>query len=126
MHEVKDKGLGYPGLTRFAPLTKDYADACVEVGQELGITTLDSWSLFMSKAGWVQGQTLCGSLEAPKNETLQSLFTDGVHLSGQGYRVIFDALMELIKNTWPDETPENLRLTFPLWNEFSNWERNYK
>lgn len=79
-HEVKDKALGYPGLTRFAHLTKSYAETCVEIGKELNVATVDAWSAFMGKAGWVPGQALSGSREAPENAVLQSLLCDGVFI----------------------------------------------
>ena len=69
------------GLTtevlRTAEHTKKYADACREVGENLGVAVLDIWSIIMDRAGWAPDRDLPGSKSAPKNTLLQDLLTDG-------------------------------------------------
>ena len=65
---------------RSAEHTKKYADACREVGTELGVVVLDIWSIFMAKAGWKEGETLVGSKKAARNEVLEKLLSDGKFL----------------------------------------------
>lgn len=62
---------------RLAEHTKKYADACREVGGELGVVVLDVWSIFMAKAGWKEGQPLVGSKKIARNEVLEKLLNDG-------------------------------------------------
>ena len=69
------KGLTDPRRT--AEHTKKYADACREVGKELGVAVLDIWSIMMAKAGWREGEPLVGSKEVARNEVLEGLLIDG-------------------------------------------------
>lgn len=62
---------------RTAEHTKKYADACHQVGRELGVVVLDLWSVFMEKAGWKPGQPLAGSKAAERNDVLGNLLCDG-------------------------------------------------
>ena len=64
--------------TRTAETTKAYADAARAIGEELGVTVLDLWSVFMERAGWKEGQPLPGSKELPGNQVLQDLLCDGM------------------------------------------------
>ena len=57
--------------------TRAYAIACKEVGQKLGVTVLDLWSVMMSKVRWNEGDKLIGSKEVPNNEGLESMLSDG-------------------------------------------------
>jgi hypothetical protein len=74
-------GMSSPGRT--AEHTKLYADACREVGTELGIAVLDLWGIMMEKLGWVEGDLLPGSLDLPQNATLKEFLHDGKQPSGE-------------------------------------------
>lgn len=63
---------------RTAEHTKKYADACREVGKELGVVVLDLWSIFMTEAGWKDGEPLVGSKTVEPNEILEELLHDGI------------------------------------------------
>ncbi|EGE81965.2 GDSL Lipase/Acylhydrolase [Blastomyces dermatitidis ATCC 18188] len=67
-------------IMRKASRTKQYADACREVGKKLNVPVADIWTAFMTVAGWVDGQPLAGSREVPVNERLQALLSDGMSI----------------------------------------------
>jgi len=46
----------------------------------------------------------------------------GLHLTPDGYRVLYHQLMALIANTWPDQLPEQLPMILPAWNELEAWK----
>lgn len=102
---------------RTAVVTAQYADACRQLGQELGLPILDLWTIFMSKAGWTPGQSgpLIGSKAAPQNPVLDSLLSDGLHFTGPGYQLVVDELIQLIQTQLPEYTPDNLPQIFPDW-----------
>lgn len=75
--EVMAKIHGHDTLQRTASNTKVYADACREIGAELGVTVVDIWRAFMTSVGWVEGKPLAGSKDAPKNPALGNLLSDG-------------------------------------------------
>lgn len=39
----------------------------------------------------------------------------GLHLSPDGYRILYDEVMKVIGANWPDQTPEQLPRVFPGW-----------
>lgn len=47
----------------------------------------------------------------------------GLHLSADGYRLVYQEIMKAIKEEWPDQTPENLLMNFPVWESFSEYYR---
>ena len=79
--EAADLVEGRPDPIRSAEHTKKYADACREVGAEVGVVVLDVWSIFMAKAGWKEGEPLVGSKKVARNEVLEKLLSDGEFLN---------------------------------------------
>lgn len=78
-YQLEESGLENVSETlRTAEQTKRYADACRDVGTELGIAVVDLWSVFMAKSGWKQGQTLLGSKKAKRSEMIETLLSDGI------------------------------------------------
>lgn len=54
--------------------TKAYAEAVKTVGEETGVHVLDVWTAFWERGG-------------EKEEGLEPLLSDGLHLTGEGYKV---------------------------------------
>ncbi|GBF66874.1 isoamyl acetate-hydrolyzing esterase [Trichophyton mentagrophytes] len=108
-----DLSKGVTPLSRSANNTKLYADACREVGKSLHVAIADIWSAFMREAGWVEGQPIAGSKEIPENPKLASLLIDGLHFSGDGYKVMYDEVLRAIRETYPEEAPERQPVHFP-------------
>ncbi|GES66420.1 GDSL Lipase/Acylhydrolase family protein [Aspergillus terreus] len=104
-------------LARTASHTKIYADAAREVATSLGTPVADIWTAFMTAAGWKEGDPLAGSKEIPNNAKLQSLLTDGLHLTADGYRMVFEVVMETIRQNCPELSPEQLPWVHPPWTE---------
>jgi hypothetical protein len=80
-HLEEDRQKAFDTLRRTAKNTKLYVDACKDVGKSLGIPVVDIWSAFLKKAGWVEGETLVGSLERPESEIFTGLFSDGTAIT---------------------------------------------
>ncbi|EGD93615.1 GDSL Lipase/Acylhydrolase [Trichophyton tonsurans CBS 112818] len=108
-----DLSKGVTPLSRSANNTKLYAGACREVGKSLHVAIADIWSAFMREAGWVEGQPIAGSKEIPENPKLASLLIDGLHFSGDGYKVMYDEVLRAIRETYPEEAPERQPVHFP-------------
>lgn len=49
----------------------------------------------------------------------------GLHLSPMGYKVLYDDLLHLIRQVWPDQAPEKLPFMLPSWDSKEGWS-NYK
>ncbi|KAJ5669049.1 Esterase SGNH hydrolase-type subgroup [Penicillium macrosclerotiorum] len=104
-----------PHPSRTAESAKRYAEAAKEVGASLNVPVADVWSEFMTAAGWQEGQALVGSRDVPNSEKFASLFTDGLHLTPEGYRIVFDEVLKVIRANYPDQAPEVLSMVFPAW-----------
>jgi len=46
----------------------------------------------------------------------------GLHLSPAGYEVLFQEVMKLIAQKWPDQMPEMLPMVLPRWNDMEEWK----
>ncbi|KAJ9633449.1 uncharacterized protein PV06_06755 [Exophiala oligosperma] len=108
---------------RTASNTRAYAAACRQLGRDLGLPTLDLWTMFMTKAGWReddddrQKKPLIGSKAAPRNQVLADLLSDGLHFTPAAYQIVFDALLELIQTHLPDYVPDKLPFVYPDWKD---------
>ena len=75
---LADQARGFTPVRRLAENTGAYAEACRDVGAQLGIPVVDIWTAFLRQAGWrSKQQFLPGSREIPPNKVFQSFFTDG-------------------------------------------------
>ncbi|KAL3467148.1 SGNH hydrolase-type esterase domain-containing protein [Aspergillus heterothallicus] len=111
----EDKGNEHP--TRTNAHTRLYAQAAREVAESLNIPIVDLWSAFMASVGWKDGEPLIGSRKAPSHEGFAGLFTDGLHLTAKGYRIVYEEVIKAIQTNWPDEAPGRLPQVFPAWME---------
>ncbi|KAI4253727.1 MAG: hypothetical protein LQ352_003525 [Teloschistes flavicans] len=113
--EISDTAKGVAGKRRTAEHTKLYADACRQVGEDLGLVTLDLWSIFMEAAGYVPGRPLPGSKKTTPNAVLTRLLSDGLHFTPEAYQILFQSTMSVIKQEWPDQDPNGLGFVHPTW-----------
>ncbi|KAI6841324.1 hypothetical protein KC340_g17135 [Hortaea werneckii] len=120
------KGIFHPRRT--AETTALYAQAVRDVGAEFAggdIAVLDLWSCFMRLAGWVPGEPLIGSKDVEQMDSgkggLGRLLKDGVHLTGEGNRVLFTELVALVNRTWPELDAEKLGFDLPYWGDREAW-----
>ncbi|KAI6868825.1 hypothetical protein KC323_g2954 [Hortaea werneckii] len=134
--EQDDAGKGIFQPRRTAETTAMYAQAVRDVGVELvataggggggDIAVLDLWDHFMRVAGWVPGEPLVGSKDVeqvdPGKGGLGGLLKDGVHLTGEGNRVLFEELVGTINRTWPELDAERLGFDLPYWGDGEAWK----
>lgn len=109
-------------IRRKAAVTKQYAQAICALGKEVDVKVLDFWTLMIEKSG---GSAVdpepTGSINMPQNEALQSFLHDGLHLTPAGYKLLYDAFVELIGHTWPDQAADMLKFVLPRWDDASVW-----
>jgi len=95
--------------------TKRYRDEIVKIGEEFQRTdpeiaeklrVIDTWDLLVTTAGG----------DEKDEESLRRFFTDGLHMTSEGYKVVFDACLEVIKRDFKGLDPDDqksLPMTFP-------------
>ncbi|KAK6341289.1 hypothetical protein TWF696_008370 [Orbilia brochopaga] len=104
-----------PSHDRRSAITKQYAEAAIEVADEVGVEVVKLWHVFMDYAGWKEGDPLLGDINVPKSDKLDELLSDGLHLTGKGYQLYFDTFMKVLEEKVPEIY--NHERGYPHWHE---------
>jgi lysophospholipase L1-like esterase len=115
---------GIDVVRRTAEVVSQYAQVVRDVGQEMDVAVLDVWTAFMEKVGWRPGMPLIGAKGVPqaKGMELPTLLIDGLHLTGEGNKIVYQELVRLIRERWPDQTHEVLTFDLPHWGNEEAWK----
>ncbi|WVR09742.1 hypothetical protein IAU60_006818 [Kwoniella sp. DSM 27419] len=92
-----------PEQNRDRALTRRYAEAAAEVARENGVPVVDLWTAIVSAAG---GQD---------EDQLLPYFYDGLHLTSEGYAILFNALRSTILSEYSELDPETMAMRMPHW-----------
>ncbi|KAF2464658.1 uncharacterized protein BDR25DRAFT_271701 [Lindgomyces ingoldianus] len=121
---------GEPGNpVRKAGVTRLYAEAVkegVRIGKAGGMVAevVDLWGAIMGEIGWVENEgkgvdLLPGDRRLESNVGLKMMLYDGLHLSGEGYRVLYREMKRVVGEAWPELRPERIKVVlepvFPGW-----------
>ncbi|ORX36446.1 SGNH hydrolase-type esterase domain-containing protein [Kockovaella imperatae] len=85
--------------------TQLYAQACLAVAEELSLPAVDMYTAILQAAG---GDT---------DDQLSPYFYDGLHLTSEGYQVLFDRIMSVIEQQHPDLKGVEIPLAVPDWSD---------
>ncbi|GBE82606.1 SGNH hydrolase [Sparassis crispa] len=86
-------------LDRKFEVTRQYADAVKDVGAREGVPVVDIWTRFWEA---------CGEDVA----RLSELLTDGLHLNARGYELMFNELIKVVSDKYPELHYDNLPTVF--------------
>jgi len=67
-------------LVRTNELCQRYSDACVKLGQEMGVKVVDLFTALQKRDDW-----------------MDACFTDGIHLSAEGSKIVVEEILKVIK-----------------------------
>jgi lysophospholipase L1-like esterase len=81
-------------------LTHAYAEMVKEVSKELDVPVVDAWDLIWKAAG-------------EKTEALPMFLSDGLHLTREGYEIVYAELIKIITRDHPQLHYDNLPMVFP-------------
>lgn len=105
---------GVTEVRRGAATTAEYCRVAREVGKsELGDrgVVVDLWTAFMEYAiantpGYDRDRDpLLGSRSNGECKALVDLLSDGLHMSGKGYKLFYDEVIKAMKKKWPNDVP---------------------
>jgi len=119
--EAEDLLKGHGGLSRNQSFTATYAEVVREVAAEFkeqNVVLVDLWKAMMDEASssdtqYVPGSGLVGSKSLGDSEGFRILLVDGLHFTGAGYKVFFDAVLPHVGREWADEPLNNPKWVFP-------------
>lgn len=123
-HAHVDRGHGLPNPQREHAVSAAYCDKAREVARENpDVVLIDLWQAVMDKAiemtpaDYESGGPWLGSPENGKSGGLDSLLPDGLHMSGDAYRVFFEAVRPHIGSEWADEPDKDF--VYPTWRQLN-------
>lgn len=95
----------------------EYSKTAASVAQEYGVPFLDLWKGFQNHGGWTEEQLYSqnGNVDESEYINLSSLLHDGIHLTGEGYKILYKELIRIINDQFPHMNPDNLPLNLPYW-----------
>ncbi|KAF9069700.1 SGNH hydrolase-type esterase domain-containing protein [Rhodocollybia butyracea] len=82
--------------------TKMYADTVKDIAHEEEVAVVDIWTKLYEAAG-------------REERSLSAFLTDGLHLNGAGYKLMYEAVLETIGTAYPELHPDRLEMVFPPW-----------
>ncbi|CCX29734.1 Similar to Isoamyl acetate-hydrolyzing esterase 1 homolog; acc. no. Q3SZ16 [Pyronema omphalodes CBS 100304] len=95
------------GKDRDPKVTECYAEAAREVAKETGSGLLDYFKMLDSaareEAGTVEGDEV----------TLEGWATDGLHLAGKGYELLYEEFTKYVTENWPEISASKIPLVKP-------------
>ena len=119
---------------REAKIASEYAAQVRVLAKELqseglDVRCLDIWTAFMKKCGWRFGDPLLGAKDVVQQDPetgLASLLSDGLHFSAGGNRLMFQRLMGLVQEEWPQLCPEAIPFALPVWLDRKAWKEVFE
>jgi lysophospholipase L1-like esterase len=91
----------------------EYSNAAELVAKEFKLPFVNLWKPFLEAVGWKEGEPIPGKLGDGSDKTLKGLLTDGVHFTGEGYKIFYRGVMNAIKTGYPEYVSENLPQLLP-------------
>ncbi|PHH61104.1 hypothetical protein CDD81_766 [Ophiocordyceps australis] len=120
-----DRDAGLAECIRVFETSAAYSEKAREVAREnAGVVLIDFWQALMNKAislapdEYQEGGPWLGSLANGKAGGLDSLLPDGLHLSGEAYRVLWEKIRRHIGSD--DAAQDSSGYLYPDWRELCN------
>ncbi|TFK27381.1 GDSL Lipase/Acylhydrolase [Coprinopsis marcescibilis] len=95
-------------LDRLFDVTKAYAEAVLEIAREKDVGVVDAWAPMWEGSGRDERE-------------LSKYLGDGLHLTEAGYKIVYDSLIQVIAEKYPDVHFERLGFAFTPWKDI-DWE----
>ncbi|KAF9129101.1 hypothetical protein BGW39_004473 [Mortierella sp. 14UC] len=68
------------------------------------VDVIDTWGIMMAQVN-------------AGHRTLSDFLKDGVHLAAEGNNIIFEEIMKVVRNKYPDWDPVKMRMHGPWWRD---------
>ncbi|KAG0300367.1 hypothetical protein BGZ97_003265 [Linnemannia gamsii] len=99
-------------LDRSNNVTQQYADACVEVGEELHVPVVDLWSDIDCQ--------IQGTCDLHESNLLPDFLMDGLHLRRLGNEVLYKGILNMVAHHYPHLHPKCWPSVYPGYTESSS------
>ncbi|KAL2754631.1 hypothetical protein ACRALDRAFT_1081592 [Sodiomyces alcalophilus JCM 7366] len=117
-----DLAHGWPDVSRHAALSAEYSQIARDVAAETGAVSIDLYAALLDYAvartpGHDANGPRLGTFELGESGKLAELLPDGLHLSGEAYKVFFEKVLPHIHPEWAGEDADRSGYLFPDWRE---------
>lgn len=102
-----------------------YTKIVEKIAKELDVGFINLWVLFLESVGWkkeegeeenkIPGKITEGSDVSDRR--VEHLLNDGLHFTGEGYRVWYEGLLEVIRTKYPEFIPANMPFLYREWGD---------
>ncbi|KAG2147129.1 SGNH hydrolase-type esterase domain-containing protein [Suillus cothurnatus] len=82
----------WDSTSRAFETTRSYAGAVREVGEKENVPVADVWTKIFDAAG-------------RSEEACEKYLSDGLHLTSDGYNIVFQAIMDIVEHVYPELDP---------------------
>ncbi|KAG2061679.1 SGNH hydrolase [Suillus hirtellus] len=89
---VNTKQWDKPDSPRVFETTRSYAGAVKEVGEKENVPVADVWTKIFDAAG-------------RSEEACEKYLSDGLHLTSDGYNIVFQAVVDIVERVYPELDP---------------------
>ncbi|KAG0320901.1 hypothetical protein BGZ99_004263 [Dissophora globulifera] len=103
-------------MDRSNNVTKEYADACAEVGEELHVPVVNLWKDIQCQ--------LDGTCELHESDQLQDYLMDGLHLRRMGNEVLYKGVLNTVATHFPHLHPTCWPPVFPGYSSESSSDQS--
>lgn len=83
------------------------------MAKELDVPFIDLWHSFLYSVGWKEGDPIPGQLGSSSELTIRPLLNDGLHFTGDGYRILYSEISKTIQTVYPEFIPTNIPFLYP-------------
>ena len=123
-----DMAAGFPSAIRTSATSAAYSQTVREVAREnQHVVLIDLWTAVMDEAiamapgDFTAGGPWLGTPENGKQGGLDTLLPDGLHMSGDAYRILYGLVEPHIGQEWADLPPEDRSgYLFPDWRQLNS------
>lgn len=91
----------------------EYSKVVQKVAKELDVAFIDLWHIFLHSVGWKEGDPLPGQIGTTSEKSIRHLLNDGLHFTGEGYRLWYDQVIDIINTKYPELIPANIPFQYP-------------
>ncbi|KAH8810674.1 SGNH hydrolase-type esterase domain-containing protein [Xylogone sp. PMI_703] len=90
----------------------EFSKTAENLAKRLEVPFIDLWHAFAKAKGWLEEDITSGKRNTGDG-SLRDLLSDGVHFTGEGYKIWYNILLRTVREKFPELRTENLPTTLP-------------
>lgn len=99
-----------------------YSETAKKVAAQHNVAFIDTWNTLRQYQGWTKDQLFEVSATKDKweiGESLAEIVSDGIHFTAKSYKILFEEIIRVIEEKYPELAPENLPSQLCDWKQIN-------